>query len=69
MFVVVPARCVSREQGGCLSSSLLLSMFLDLKQDSRRSSYVIVMSMMEYSFVTLTTFGLCLPTQSKDKQD
>ena len=41
MFVVVPALYVSREQGGCLSSSLLLSMFLDLRQDSRRSSYVL----------------------------
>ena len=41
MFVVVPAHYVSMEQGGCLSSSLLLSMFLDLRQASRRSSYVL----------------------------
>ena len=41
MCVVVPARCVSREQGGCLSSSRLQSMCCvsDLMQDSKPSSY------------------------------
>ena len=42
MLVVVPAPDLSREQGGCLSLFLFLSMILDLTQHSRESSYVIV---------------------------
>jgi len=65
---------VSSEQDGCLRLSLFLNMNFDVTQDSRQSSYVIVHDMWcqwcgVLAFLTLTTFGLCLPTQSKDEQD
>ena len=73
LFVVVPAPDLSREHGDCLSLSLFPRMILILTQDSRQSSYVIVHGMWcqwwSIAFLPLTTFGLCLPTQSKDEQD
>ena len=66
-FVVVPARCVSREQDGCLRLSLFLNMNFDVTQDTRQSSYLFVHDMWcqwcgVLAFLTLTTFGLCVPT-------
>ena len=62
-----------REHGDCLSLSMFPRMILILTQGSRQSSYVIVHGMWcqwwSIAFLTLTTFGLCLPTQSKDEQD
>ena len=73
MFVPVFAPCLSREQDGRLSSSLFLNMKSDLTPDSRQSSDVIVhrkwCQWWNIAFLSLTTFGVCLPTQSKDEQD
>ena len=73
MFLIVVASYCSRDQGDCLRWSLFLCAIFDLKQDSRQSSYVIVYGMWcqwwSIAFLTLTTYGMCLPTQSKDEQD
>ena len=73
MFLVVPSPYLSREHDGCLRLSLFLNMKSDLTQDSGQSYSVIVHDMWcqwwRIAFPTLKTFGLCLPTQSKDDQD
>ena len=76
MFLVVPSLylSMSRQQGGCLSSSLLLNMILIWNK--------IVDGLLMWLFVTcdvndvecllfsvLMIFGLCLPTHSKDEPD
>ena len=74
MILVVPSPYLSREQDGYLRLPLFLNMNFDLTQDSRQSSYLFVSDMWcqwcgVLAFLTLTTFGLCVPTQSKDEQD
>ena len=70
MFLIVVASYCRRDQGDCLRWSLFLCAIFDLKQDSRQSSYVILHDMWcqwwRIAFLTLTTFGMYLPSQSKD---
>ena len=79
MFVFVPSPDLSREHGGCLRSSLLLSMILELTQDVNRQVVFLfdltqvfsfdcsrhVMSMMEYCLWPVVQNYFCNIVQSK----